>query len=86
MGADCWWHAWFFTTGDTDDVVVDSRDVEGEGVGVDDALVALELVVPVGVVLGPCEGVACEETVGAGVAVGSPESVVGRCWSDGNVG
>lgn len=58
--------------GYTYDVVVDSGDVEGEGVGVYDALVALELVVPVGVVFGPSVGVAGEEAVGAGVRVGSP--------------
>lgn len=60
--------------------------MESEGVGVDDALVGLEGVVPVGVVLGPCVGVACEEAVRAGVGVGCPESVVGGCGGNADVG
>lgn len=60
--------------------------MEREGVGVDDALVALEGIVPVGVVLGPGEGVAVLEAVRAGVGVGSPESVVGGCGGNADVG
>lgn len=60
------------TAGHTDNVVVDSGDMESEGVGVDDALVGLEGVVPVGVVLGPCDGCRLEEAVRAGVGVGCP--------------